>query len=337
VARHDAVRPELLPELVCPICRGEFALHVEQRIGEDIERGGLTCAGCARRFPIRAGIPRLVPDDLSSTDRRIAAAFGYEWTHFRIDYEEAAEHFLDWIAPLRPADFAGRRVVDAGCGMGRHARAAARFGAAAVFALDVSEAIEVARRYTAAEPQVHCIQADLRRPPLRGGMDLVYSIGVLNQLPDPAAGFRALAPLLRPGGRLATWVYAAEAGGLFTRVIDPLRARVTSKLPFALLRALTWLPAVLLMVLARGCYRPASRFPRLGARLPGRSYFEQFARFPFALVHCTIFDQLAAPAASYCTREQVAAWFRVAGLSAPEISLRHGNGWRGLAYAHASE
>ncbi len=324
------MKPELLEELVCPACSSPVTLRAGAERGAEILSGTLACTGCRRSYSIRDGIPRMLPEPLRATDARIAAAFAYEWSRFPVRYEQARNHFLEWIAPLSPQDFAGKRVVDAGCGMGRHAREAARFGAAAVFALDLSEAVDVARRYAGEEERVHFIQGDLRRPPLRGSIDLIYSIGVLNQIPDPEAGFAALARLLRPGGLLFAWVYAAEAGGWITKVVDPVRRRVTSRLPFPLLRALTWLPAAMLVALGRAVYRPAARVPWLRARLPGFSYLHQLSSFPFSLVHCTVFDHLVAPAARYCNREEFESLFRVAGLIPESIQLRHGSGWRGL-------
>jgi uncharacterized protein YbaR (Trm112 family) len=324
------VKPELVDDLVCPLCRGCLTLQIAARSGDEVETGTLTCT-CGRVYPIRAGIPRLLPERLAPIDARIAAAFGYEWTHFTVDYDAVTEHFLDWIEPLQPSDFRGKRVVDAGCGMGRHAREAARFGAAKVFALDLSDAVEVARPYTRRDPAVHVIQADLRHPPLRGHIDLVYSIGVLNQLPDPQLGFGALAQLLRPGGSLFAWVYAAESGRLVSHVLDPLRARVTSRLPFPALRVLTWVPAMLLAVICRGIVRPlAARQPAARTWLPWFTYFEQLGGFPFSLLHCTLFDQLVAPAARYCTRAELTSYFEAAGLRDVRISLRNGNGWRGV-------
>jgi SAM-dependent methyltransferase len=331
------MREEIVDELACPMCRGPLRLADGAVVAQAVETGTLSCA-CGRSFAIRRGVPRLLPDHIGALDTRIAAAFGYEWTHFHIDYADATEHFLDWIAPLRGEDFAGKRIVDAGCGMGRHARAAARFGARAVYAMDLSDAVDVARRYTRDEPNVHVLQADLRYPPLRGPFDLVYSIGVLNQLPAPEAGFVALARLLRPGGALCAWVYAAEAGRAVSHVIDPLRARCTSRLPFPLLRWLTWPVAALLFAVSHGVYRPIIRAaPALRDRLPWGTYLEQLGGFPFSLLHCTIFDQLVAPAARYCTQEELRGFFAAAGLDSPTISLRHGNGWRGLAYRGARE
>jgi SAM-dependent methyltransferase len=47
------------------------------------------------------------------------------------------------------------------------------------------------------------------------------SIGVLHHLPEPVVGFRALASLLRPGGRFVAWCYAREGNVL--ALVDPVR------------------------------------------------------------------------------------------------------------------
>lgn len=327
------MRPEIVNDLVCPSCRGPLRLRADETVGDEVETGALLC-GCGRVHPIRQGIPRLLPERLAPLDARIAAAFSYEWTHFRIDYDGVAAHFREWVAPLKEADFAGKRVVDAGCGMGRHAREAARLGAARVYALDLSEAVRVARDYVREEKCVHVLQADLRHPPLRGDIDLVYSIGVLNQLPDPQEGFSALARLLRPKGTLYSWVYAAEAGRLVTLLIDPLRAHVTSRLPFPVLRVLTWPSALLLWMLSRGIYRPiGARWPAMRRHLPWSSYLEQLGGFPLSLLHCTLFDQLVAPAATYCRRDELRRYLERAGLRNVLVIPRHANGWRGLGRA----
>ena len=44
------------------------------------------------------------------------------------------EQFLDWLYPIDRAFFPGKRVLDAGCGTGRHAYLASRFGAREVVA-----------------------------------------------------------------------------------------------------------------------------------------------------------------------------------------------------------
>jgi len=146
------------------------------------------------------------------------------------------QQFLDWISPIEPAFFEGKLVLDAGCGIGRHAFFAARYGAKDVVAMDLSAAVETAFRNIGRLPNAHVIQADILAPPFaraagKGAFDFIYSIGVLHHLPDPEAGFRSLVRCLRPGGTFFGWVYGYENNALVHRVIDPVRRRVTSRLP----------------------------------------------------------------------------------------------------------
>src|SRR5213593_269251 len=162
-----------------------------------------------------------------------------------------------WTATVRPEAFQGRRVLDGGCGKGRHLRLAAEFGARDVIGIDLGDAVEAAARNTQGLDAVHVVQGDLTRPPVRPGtMDLVYSVGVLHHLPRPADGFRALARLLVPGGMFVAWCYAREGNGWVLALVDPAR-RLTSRLP---LRAVSVLAAALtapLWLALRALYAPA--------------------------------------------------------------------------------
>ena len=64
-----------------------------------------------------------------------------------------------------------------------------------------------------------------------GLFDLVYCIGVLHHLKDPAAGFEAVLRHTRPGGRFHCWVYAEEgnARGHPRRRSDPSRRMPISR------------------------------------------------------------------------------------------------------------
>src|SRR2546426_12242274 len=128
------------------------------------------------------------------------------------------------MAPVGKDAFAGRRVLDAGCGKGRHLRLAAAFGAKEVIGVDLGPTVDAAAQNTADLDIVHVVQGDLTRPPFRlESVDLIYSIGVLHHLPEPEAGFRALSPLLVPGGRFVAWLYAREGNGWGLALVDPAR------------------------------------------------------------------------------------------------------------------
>lgn len=72
----------------------------------------LLCTGCGASFPITRGIPRFLSNTLTADQKATADAFGYEWTHYSKLTDADRREFLDWIAPLTPADFEGRVVLD---------------------------------------------------------------------------------------------------------------------------------------------------------------------------------------------------------------------------------
>ena len=53
---------------------------------------------------------------------KTAERFGYEWNHFRdFELDEEVASLKTWFRPRRLEDLAGLNVLEAGCGMGRHA------------------------------------------------------------------------------------------------------------------------------------------------------------------------------------------------------------------------
>ena len=102
---------------------------------------------------------------------------------------------------LRP----GMRALDAGCGAGMATAWLAEQLMPGGLAVGIDLATAHARLARAAAPaHVGVLQADMTAPPLRpASLDLVWCVNTLNHLRDPLAGTRALAALLRPGGRLA--------------------------------------------------------------------------------------------------------------------------------------
>ena len=320
----------LLDDLVCPLCSGSLAL--DGAPARQIEDGALTCTQCGARWKIRAGVPRLVPPDLSAVEARTSSSFGWQWKHFSEMHPEFEAQFLDWMHPLEPAFFEGKRVLDAGCGTGRHAYFAATYGAGEVVALDLSVAVDAARENLRQFENVEVVQGDLLRPPFRtasagGGFDLVYSIGVLHHLPNPYEGFKSLLRYVRPGGTIAVWMYGYENNGLVRNVVEPLR-RVSTKVSPSLLRGLAWPLGVGFHAAAKGVYRPLRKTPAADA-LPLSEYMSSVADFSFRQNYAIVFDQLAAPTATYIKGPELREWFSANALEDIEVTHRHGNSWRG--------
>jgi SAM-dependent methyltransferase len=95
----------------------------------------------------------------------------------------------------------GARILDAGCGMGRHSFHLAARGYK-VEGLELSpDLVARMRQLDRFGIPVHC--ADIAHPPaeLHQGFEAVFGFFMLHHLLDLDAAFRGVAALLRPGGR----------------------------------------------------------------------------------------------------------------------------------------
>ena len=58
------MKRDLMEILVCPVCKGELQLNVEEEEGEEVATGSLNCAACDESYPIADTIPNLLPPGL---------------------------------------------------------------------------------------------------------------------------------------------------------------------------------------------------------------------------------------------------------------------------------
>jgi SAM-dependent methyltransferase len=164
---------------------------------------GLACSGCGRKFPEVRSVLRFVPK------HSYADSFGYQWHAFdRTQLNPPASEW-DFIRKtgLRPEELRGKLVLDVGCGMGRFAEVATRWGAR-VIGIDLSVAAEVAAR-NLADREFIALQADVFALPFASeSFDVIYSVGVLHHTPDCEKAFKVLPQYLKPGGKIAVWLYS---------------------------------------------------------------------------------------------------------------------------------
>lgn len=257
------MREALLAWLRCPLCGGIFRLAQAEQAGEDIAEGILEDER-GHWFPLLDGIPRVfphapvefrewlsrytpggaatVPGGIGQA-RETVASFGFQWTwETRPRSTSDLEYRVLAKCGVDRSFFHGKLVLDAGCGAGLQACFMAGMGATVV-ALDLSDAVLAAAANTRDLTSVHVVQGDLTRPPFGPGtFDFVYSEGVLHHTPDPAASFRTLARLVKPGGHIAAGFYGRREHGVtpFLLLRSPIRA-VLSRLPR---RIVWWLTAL---------------------------------------------------------------------------------------------
>lgn len=329
------MKPSLLEAglLCCPECGGELGLEDPKVKDSEILEGKLVCGSCSQSYPILRGIPRLLPGTVPLEALQTSEGFAFEWKRFSDLLDIYEGQFLDWIAPVDRAFFRGKTVLEAGCGKGRHTDLASRYGAAAVVALELSSAVEVCHAHCGGRPNVHVVQGDILRPPLRKAFDYAFSVGVLHHTMDPRAAFLSLAGRVRKGGAVSIWVYGAEGNGWVTTFVNPLRKGVTSHLPRPVLLVLSWVLALPLFLAIRLVYGPLgrSRWRSLGRFLFYFDYLSYISRFSFYDIHCLVFDHLVPELASYIRKDEVEEWFRAAGARDARIEWHNRNSWRGFS------
>ena len=254
------MKESLLSYIVCPDCHHTLLLTVDRREDGEVMEGTLHCRGCTRTFPIRRGVPRFVPSD------GYVENFSFQWqVHRTTQVDSLAGHAESREAfkiktGFTAAELSGRLVLDVGCGTGRYAEVAAGLGGE-VIGLDLSYAIDAAFTNMGRRPGMHFVQADIFKMPFRSEtFDAAYSIGVLHHTPSTRGAFLKVAPLVKPDGLAAIWVY--KWGGDYSRDLDRIRP-LTIRLPKPLLYALCWVvvPMVHAMDRIPGLRRLSNHIP----------------------------------------------------------------------------
>jgi SAM-dependent methyltransferase len=243
---------------------------------------------------------------------RTQSAYGLQWNRYRIvrtDEDRATFHNRTGLAPEAIAE---RTVLDAGCGMGRYLRIAAESPVRLIVGVDLSQAVIAARELTSGLPHVAIVRGDLLRLPFAAGtFDLIYSLGVLDHTPDPRAAFLALARLLKPGGRIAIWVYPRERP--IVETIMDLQRAVSTRLPLGVLEPLCRAAAPIGGLKRRLMSSRSRLVQRAGVALHLATIGVSMHPDPEVRA-CDTLDWYAPRYLSRHSAEEVAGWFADAGL-----------------------
>lgn len=308
--------------------------NIGKKDGIEILDGTLECSSCAATYPVVRGVPRFADlSNIAEDKAATASSFGWEWQHFTQEDGQYGEQMLDWLEPVTEDFFRDKVVLDGGCGKGRHTLLAAGWGARDVIGVDLSDAVESAFAATRGSENMHIVQADLCRLPLKQVFDYAFTIGVIHHLDDPNIGFRSLASKVKPGGHFSVWVYGAENNAWITGLVSPLRKRFTSRMNRKALLHLSKLPTVAVYAASKLLYGPLSKSVR-GADLARKMFYGEYlsyiSRFGWREQHTIVFDHLVAPTARYVSREEFENWWKGIGAEETVIGWHNKNSWRGF-------
>ena len=230
---------------------------------------------------------------MSSTER-----FGYEWNKYSFIDNNYEAQFKNWIYPLGPEVFKNKKVLDAGCGMGRNSFWALKWGAKELIAFDFDmRSTEAAKKNLAIFNNVQVSFKSIYEINWQNEFDVVFCVGVIHHLKNPHLALKNLLESLKPDGLLIVWVYSYEGNEWIVKYINPIRKNITSKLPVQLVHFLSYFFSVPLWFFVKIFKGPSE-------------YLKQLSTFKFRHVHSIVFDQLIPEVANYWTKNEVLELFR---------------------------
>jgi SAM-dependent methyltransferase len=229
--------------------------------------------------------------------------FGFSWDRFNELTPEQERQFQLWTPHLSPeCDWKGQTFLDAGCGAGRNSYWAMSYGAHSCVAIDLDErSLAAARRNLAKFSSADVIQCSIYDIPYENRFDIVFSIGVVHHLDNPALAVRKLVQAAKPGGKVLVWVYGYENLEFYVNVLNPLRKLMFSWMPVGLVRIFAYLPAGFLWIILRAGIAPLA-------------YLKLLRTFSFQHIHHICFDQMLPKIAFYWRKDEAIALLVQAGL-----------------------
>jgi SAM-dependent methyltransferase len=252
-------------------------------------------------------------DRLGSPDR-----FGYEWNEYSELRPEYEEQFRRWTVLLSEADWANKRFLDVGCGMGRNSHWPMTYGAGGGVAVDIDDrSLSAARRTLERWPTVEVRKMSAYEIAFDATFDIVFSIGVIHHLAEPERALRRMTAAAKPGGRVMIWVYGYENNEWIVRYFNPLRHVMFSRLPIRVTHALsTILTGILWLLLRLG-------FGRI-------EYLRLIRGFTFRHLRSIVFDQMLPRIAHYWRRDQVEDLMRMGGLTDIRVMAVNNMSWSAI-------
>lgn len=218
--------------------------------------------------------------------------FGYEWQKYNQIDSNYELQFKKWTGGLKPEDFKGRKVLDAGCGMGRNSFWPLRYGAKELVAFDYDKrSVKAAKKNLAFFRNAKVEFKSIYNIDYKNEFDIAFCIGVIHHLEDPKKAIGNLIRAVKPGGRVLVWVYGYKGNEWIVKFISPIRKAVTSKLPLWVVHSISYfisIPLWLFVKLFKG---------------PGL-YLKQLSGFKLWHIHSIVFDQLIPAIANYWPKDE---------------------------------
>jgi uncharacterized protein YbaR (Trm112 family)/SAM-dependent methyltransferase len=264
-------------------------------IDRDVVTGALTCARCRVYFPIYNSVPRMLTYPLEVAkihasehrewiaenligfqlpsgsvppgEKGVLSNFSREWLGYDWNGDsywattpEVVHRSMRYSLGLDRHPIRHKLALEVGIGIGGIAHAMCREEGCELVGMDLSYAVDQARRHFGRNPRLHIVQGSIFAPPFRSRVfDIVYSQGVIHHTYSTRKAFNQIAKFPKTDGMLYVWVYSHESERLTLLrrallAVETVSRPVLSRLPGPIQTACL-LPAVPAYMLYQNFYR----------------------------------------------------------------------------------
>lgn len=302
------MKDSLLKILRCPIEKAELTLKDQVYEKEEIKSGNLVCNKCGTKYAIINFIPVMLTNAEQFQSMDSVNQWGFQWhaEEFMVNTIYYEKDFLkveydEWNLPENWLN--GKKILDAGCGNGRHSLILKWFDYEEVVAFDLSDSVY----YMLHKPEfenIHLVRADMANPPFPYDyFDMVLARQVLQHTKNPSGSIKSLTKVLKKGGYFIGSLYKTPEKFLTLfklRLIGAIRWFL-QLFPSKVIYYFTWLSIPM--------YKYKIFYP-LARLIFIQSKYDKTDDFTWCLNH----DQYITSYQYTFTRDEAVSYFKEAGL-----------------------
>ena len=239
------------------------------------------------------------------------------------DYWGGEEMINDIVNPFDLSLIKNKIVCEVGIGSGRILKNLIKFSPRKIYAIDPSEAIEVAKKNNEdSKIEISYKKISGQMINFKNEIDYIFSLGVIHHIPEAEIVCKKIYESLKPQGKFIIWLYGKEGNELYLFIFNNLR-KITRFMPDKILNLFSILLNLFLSVYIFFCKY---------LNLPLKNYMMHvLKKCSFEKRKYIIFDQLNPSYSKYYTKKEVETLLSKSGFQKFEIVNRHQYSWTAIA------
>ena len=140
------------------------------------------------------------------------------------DYWGSLDMLKDIVNPFDLRLIKNKIICEIGVGSGRILKNLIKLSPKKIYAIDPSEAIEVAEENNKdSKVEILFMKISGQTINFKNEIDYIFSLGVIHHIPDAEIVCKKIYESLKPKGKFVIWLYGKEGNELYLFIFDNLR------------------------------------------------------------------------------------------------------------------